>query len=193
MIFKPVQCPSSLRRRAAGYSFPEILTVVAVSGVLTGIAVPSMNGMVQRQRAASLTTIFVGSLHLARNEAIKRNGRVVVCKSPTGAACTNAGGWDQGWIVFHDTNNDARYDAGESVVLHQQGVASGLLRLTGNQPVANYVSYSASGTAKLTSGAFQAGTFTLCPLAANQVEPRKIVLSAAGRARTYTGLASDCG
>ena len=151
-----------------------------------------MNGMVQRQRAASLTTIFISSLHLARDEAIKRNGRAVVCKSATGSACTTAGGWDQGWIVFHDANNNASYDVGESLVQHQLGVASGL-RMTGNQPVANYVSYSASGTAKLTSGAFQAGTFTLCPLAGDQAEPRKIVLSPAGRARSYTGLASDCG
>ena len=170
----------------------ESLTVLAVSGVLAGFALPSMNGMLQRQRAASLTTIFIGSLNLARSEAIKRGARAVLCKSSTGTACTSVGGWDQGWIVFHDTNNNASFDAGELLVRQQQGVA-GAARLSGNLPVANYVSYSASGTAKLISGAFQAGTFTLCPPPGNPAEVRKIVLSPTGRARTYSGTAHDCG
>ena len=74
----------------------------------------------------------------------------------------------------------------------QQGPASNGARLTGNLPVANYVSYSASGTAKLTSGAFQAGTFTLCQVPGSSIDVRQIVLSATGRARTQKGSTSAC-
>ncbi len=163
--------PTPSLTRASGFTLTESLTVLAVSGLLAGFAVPSMNDMLQRQRAASLTTIFIGSLNLARSEAIKRGARAALCKSSTGTACTSGGGWEQGWIVFHDANNNASYDFGETLVRQQQGVA-GAVRLSGNLPVANYVSYSASGTAKLTSGAFQAGTFTLCPLPGPPAEVR---------------------
>jgi len=182
---------AATRPDQAGLSMPELLVTLAVAGVLTGIAVPPMNGMLQAQRVASLTNNFVASLHLARNEAIKRNARAVVCKSAGGTACTVSGGWEQGWIVFHDANNNAALDAGERVVRQQGGVA-GSVRLTGNQPVANYVSYSASGSAKMVSGAFQAGTFTLCPEARSGAPIRKIILSGTGAPRIHPGAASDC-
>lgn len=191
MPFNPCLSPFNRRFRAAGYSFPELLAVVAVSGVLTGIAVPPMNAMLQTQRTRSAVGSFVSALHFARSEAIMRSGRAVMCKSASGVSCTRVGGWEQGWIVFHDSNNNAAFDAGERLVA-QQGAVGGL-RLTGNQPVANYVSYSASGSAKLTTGAFQAGTFTMCPVGTNKnADVRKIVLSGTGRPRSVNGSAADC-
>ena len=176
----------------AGFSMPEVMLTLTVAGVLTAIAVPSMHGMVQAQRAKSFATRFVASLHLARSEAIKRNGRTVVCKSADGMFCTEGGGWDQGWIVFHDNNNNAALDTGEWIVQQHGGAVNGL-RLSGNQPVRNYVSYSASGSAKLTSGAFQAGTLTLCPGANAEITAVKIILSGTGRPRLVTGVAPECG
>ena len=187
--------PGLFTRRCghAGFSMPEIMVTVAVAGVLTGVAVPSLSAMLQAQRASSLASNFVASLHLARGEAIKRNGRAVVCKSATGDACTGSGGWEQGWIVFHDVNNNAALDVGERVVLAHGGVAAGP-RLTGNTPVANYVSYGASGSSKLISGAFQAGTFTLCPAPGSNASGllRQIILSPTGRPRIFEGASAAC-
>ncbi len=184
--------PIALRARClrAGFSLSELLPVTAIAALLAGLAIPSMNTMFQTQRTRSAVGNFMSALHFARSEAIKRSGRAVMCKSATGLTCTKGGGWDQGWIVFHDSNNNAAIDAGELLV-GQQGPVSGL-RLHGNQPVANYVSYSASGSAKLTSGAFQAGTFTMCPLSGNGADVRKIVLSGTGRPRSTNGSAVDC-
>ena len=114
-----------------------------------------------------------------------------MCKTADGVACTSNGGWEQGWILFHDRNNNAVLDAGEEVV-QQQGPASTGIRLRGNSPVANYVSYTPTGTAKLTSGAFQAGTFTLCAESAASSNVRQIVLSGTGRARAQKGTSRDC-
>ena len=174
-----------------GFSLPESLLVLAVGGVLSAVTVPPMLGFLDSQKAAALTSAFMGSLNLARSEAIKRNGRAVLCKSADGLFCSTLGGWEQGYILFHDANNNAQVDAGESIVLRQGRAASGP-RLSGNAAVANYVSYSASGSAKLVSGAFQAGTFTLCPAAPGGTGVRLIVLGASGRARAQTGSASDC-
>ena len=176
---------------SAGYSLVELLVVLTLSSILALLAVPSMTAMINTQRSISLGNAFLAGLNLARNEAIKRNARTVLCKSSDGLSCTTSGGWQQGWIMFHDVNNNGLRDVGEQVIQSQAAVSQGL-SLTGNTNVANYVSYSASGSSKLISGAFQAGTFSLCldPVVVGDV--RQIVLSSTGRARSKKGLASDC-
>ena len=176
---------------SAGYSLVELLAVLTIASILLSMAVPSMTGMINTQRSTSLGNSFLAGLNLARNEAIKRNARTVLCKSADGLSCTSSGGWQQGWILFHDVNNNARLDAGEQVIQLQGGVSQGL-SLTGNTNVANYVSYSASGSAKLISGAFQAGTFRLCLDPVVVADVRQIILSSTGRARSKKGLESDC-
>jgi type IV fimbrial biogenesis protein FimT len=175
----------------SGFTMLELLVTAAIASALMLVTIPAMTGMLDTQRRISSVNNFVSSLHLARSEAIKRNGRAVLCKSATSEQCTHSGHWDQGWIVFHDSNNNASRDPGE-LLLRQQGPLAGRLRLSGNQPVAHYVSYSATGSAKLVSGAFQAGTFTLCPQDGAADDVRKIILSGTGRPRTVKGVASDC-
>ena len=175
----------------AGYSLVELLVVTALAAVLSMLAIPPMTEMINSQRSIALASAFLSSLNLARAEAIKRNGRAVLCKSADGLACADSGGWEQGWIVFHDADNDAALDDAEQVIERYAGGADGLT-LSGNAPVANYVSFSASGSAKLVSGAFQAGTFTLCPLSSSQSDIRQLVLSSTGRARSKKGVATDC-
>lgn len=164
--------------------------VVVICGILLSSAIPSFSGLLNARREANVVTSFMASLNMARSEAIKRNGRAVMCKSQTGWSCVTAGGWEQGWIIFHDLNNNAVFDSGELLILQFGGIPGGL-RLTGNLQVANYVSYGASGSAKLTSGAFQAGTFTLCPKDVVGAV-RQIILSGSGRPRDHKGTASDC-
>jgi type IV fimbrial biogenesis protein FimT len=190
-LFQPQPSPHTANTRWRGFTLVELLVTTAIAAVLTVVAVPAMTGMLDTQRRISAVNYFLASLHLARSEAIKRNGRAVVCKSASGNQCTVTGGWHQGWIVFHDANNNASVDAGESLLLRQAPLGD-RLRLSGNLPVARYVSYSGLGTAKKVSGAFQAGTFTLCPVAGLPGTARKIVLSRTGRPRTIKGGPADC-
>lgn len=193
MVFAPHPAARAAGRRGAcaGYTLIELLLTAAIASALMLLALPAMTGMLDTQRRISAVTRFVSSLHFARGEAIKRNGRAVLCKSPDRESCTLSGNWEQGWIVFHDANNNARRDPGESL-LQQQGPLGRRLLLAGNQPVAHYVSYSATGSAKMVSGAFQAGTFTLCPQSGTADDVRRIVLSGTGRPRTVKGEAADC-
>lgn len=188
-------CPklqSPARRLAtAGFSLIELLVMSTIAALLAAVAVPSFAGFLATQKSSGAVSRFAGSLNLARSEAIKRNGRAVLCKSADGGACSQSGGWEQGWVVFHDANNNAQLDAGELLVQHSGGLSPGY-RLNGNMPVSRYVSYSANGSAKLLSGAFQAGTFTLCPPLGSGVVPQKIILSGTGRPRVVQGATADC-
>jgi len=174
-----------------GFTLIELLVTLAVTAVLLGLAAPSMLGLIAARRANSLTNELVASINLARSEAIKRNDRVVLCKSTDGSACSTTGSWEQGWILFQDADNDASLDTAE-VVLKRQNPSSSGVTLTGNQNVANYLSMAPSGVPKLISGAFQAGTFTLCTTPVTSESSRRIVLSLSGRARVQTGTLSSC-
>lgn len=173
----------------AGFTLIELLAVVAVLAVLLGLAVPWAAAIGGSARLSAFSNAFVGHLRLARSEAIKRNARVVLCKSADGQGCASSGGWDQGWIVFHDADNDGARDAGEAIIDRSEALPGGL-HFAGNLHVSRYVSFSPTGGTRLVSGAFQAGTLTLCRGAGQ--EGRQIVLNSVGRPRIEKLNVSAC-
>jgi type IV fimbrial biogenesis protein FimT len=178
---------------AHGFTLIEVMIALAVLAILVSIAVPAYSTMLVNHRLAAQANGLLTALHLARSEAIKRNGRVVVCRAVAGAdACGASGGWQGGWIVFADANNNAALDADETLIRREPPLLGGYT-LAGNGPVAAYASYTPMGLAKLTSGAFQAGTWTLCPPVADSGEARQIVLSITGRPRVKKASAAVCG
>jgi type IV fimbrial biogenesis protein FimT len=169
----------------------ELLIVVAIAAVMAAVAIPSFGTFLSNSRFTTYSNTFLTHLHLARSEATKRNARVALCKSANGTNCATSGGWEQGWIVFHDVNNNAQTDTGEAI-LQSHAAIPALLALQGNPPVANYVSYAPTGGARLTNGAFQAGTLTLCEVSSGGGEARSIVVSSTGRARVQTVTVASC-
>lgn len=172
-----------LRNQTRGFTLVETMVTLALVSIAMMIGVPALQSGVASFRLTSATNSYFSNLMLTRSEAIKRKARVVMCKSADGASCTNLGAWDQGWLVFHDANNNAKVDPGEQV-LDRQSALGGGIRLRGNQPVASYVSYTPLGETSYTSGAFQAGTFTVCHPSADGANAREIVIANSGRPRT---------
>ena len=174
-----------------GFTLIELMVVLAVVAVLQTLAAPAFSGVVTSIKLTTAVNSLLSSLWMARSESIKRNSRVVVCKSASGTACASSGSWEQGWIVFHDANNNAVLDAGEVVISREQALPS-LVRLNGNSPFVSYVSYTSAGSARYVSGAFQAGTFTACVQSASATEARQIVINIAGRPRTVRTKVAKC-
>lgn len=177
--------------KQSGVTLLELMVVLAVSSILLGIGLPSFASLVHASRLSSATNEMVSSLHLARSEAIKRSSRVVMCTSATGTSCVASGGWDQGWVVFHDANNNAVLDAGETVILARKAFPAGFI-LTGNEPVMKYISYTPGGATKLISGAFQAGTLTFCNESEAPGAARQVIISSTGRPRTVKVVLASC-
>ena len=161
----------------------ELLVTLSVLAILLAVGVPAFNQFVVSSRLNAYASDIFSALILARSEAIKRNGRVVLCRSADGETCAGAGDWNQGWIVFADPNNNANRDAGEPIVHTMSALQNGYT-LDGNTLISSYVSYDSQGMTQLASGAFQQGTFTLCPPPpAASGQGRNIVISASGRPR----------
>ncbi len=108
-----------------------------------------------------------------------------------GISCAASGGWQQGWLVFHDANNNAALDAGETVILARQVLPAGF-SFTGNTPVAKYISYAPTGGTKMISGALQLGTLTLCNKSGSLGSARQVVISSTGRPRTVKLVLASC-
>lgn len=174
-----------------GYTLLELLVAMSLILTIVAWAGPAMSEILVSIKMKSGAQAIFDTLELARSEAVKRNGRVVICRSASGAACEPRAAWEQGWIVFQDVNNNAMLDSGESV-LHREHALPQALRVRGNMPVQDYVSYTAYGRSKLTSGAFQAGTFTVCTESGHSVEARQVIINSAGRPRMSKASPASC-
>jgi len=174
-----------------GASLIEVVVTLAIVAGTLQMAWPGFEDMLHNAALSAASQDLLMDLHLARTEALKRNRRVALCKSDDGLHCANAGGWEQGWIVFHDENNNGKLDADEERILRHEPLKPEL-RLRGNQSVASYVSYTALGATKLKGGAFQAGTLTLCRVSGTPTAARQVILNAVGRPRVQRATVPSC-
>lgn len=177
--------------KLAGLTLIESLVVLAVLSVLLVVSQPNISGFGQRVILSSYSNRFLFAVFLARSEAIKRNSRVVVCKSGDGRSCNPYGDWSQGWIVFNDPNNNAQFDSGEELLLVEAALRPGWT-MFGNYHVAHYVSYTGSGSSKTLSGASQAGRIYTCKMSDQPVLASEIVINFAGRPRTARTQLTSC-
>jgi type IV fimbrial biogenesis protein FimT len=93
------------------------MTVVAISGILLALAMPSFREAIVRNRIATETNTLLTSFAFARAEAIRRNNRVGVCALNAGGTACAADNWNRGWLVWVDTNRSGAFDAANDEVL----------------------------------------------------------------------------
>jgi type IV fimbrial biogenesis protein FimT len=120
------------RRHEVGFTLVELMVTLTVAVILMAVAVPSMKSFTETQKVKTVASDLTTALLLARSEAVKRNGSVVL-------APPVAGEWLGGWSV---TSGGA--------VLHRQEAISGVTITTA---LAN-VTYAPNGRPS-TSGTFQ--------------------------------------
>jgi type IV fimbrial biogenesis protein FimT len=164
-------------RKDSGLTLIELLASVTILAVVLGFAVPALGGFIQSQRLVAASNDLLGGLMYARSSAIQLRRRVTLCRSADGATCDVTGGYDQGWLVFTDSDVIGVRDGADEILRVSEGVPE--LSISGNTPVREYVSYLPNGIARRASGAFQAGTITAC--ASN--DGRKLILNRTGRVR----------
>lgn len=165
-----------------GWSLVELLTVMAVTVVLSSLALPSLRSMYHPLQVRNTAHEFASWLAAARSEAImRRNGRVVMCIASSDQGCDSLGDWRKGWLMFHDINGNAQLDTSDTVIRYSTGLPGGL-HARGNTPVARYVAYMPSGRTLLVSGGLQMGTWSFCH-ENSETAGWQVVLNAAGRTR----------
>jgi len=81
-------------RRAQGFTLIELMIVIFILVILTGLTVPLFTQFTRNQRIKATTSELTYALTLARGEALKRNLDVLV--EP------DEDGWQFGWTVTVD-------------------------------------------------------------------------------------------
>ncbi|TJZ77509.1 GspH/FimT family pseudopilin [Chitiniphilus eburneus] len=159
--------------RQGGFTLIEVMVVIAIIGIVLGIAAPSYQSLVRNSRLSSASEELLTHLMLARTEAIKRNRSVDVCAADTSASspeCDSSRAWKDGWIVIVPGETQP-------------------LRI--GTPVENIDALDVTGTTqnKLTFRSFtnasnQAATFTFCIAG---VQAREVVVERSGRVSRLLG------
>ncbi len=83
---------SPTRHRQRGFTLLELMMVVAIFGIITMMAVPAFQQMIESERVRTISQDLYSDLVLARSEAIKTNGNAVI-------APVDPGQWHLGWTV----------------------------------------------------------------------------------------------
>lgn len=100
-----------------GFTIIELMVVVAISAVLLTLAVPSFDDSASKSAIRKGVNDLLSDLAYARSAAVTRSQPVSICPSDTsGAQACGTGGWNDGWLVFYDTNESGGLDSGEEVI-----------------------------------------------------------------------------
>lgn len=165
-----------------GLTLTELMTAMAIAAIVVSMAIPTFSTTIARNRIVTHTNEFLGYLHYTRNEAITRGRRVRMCRSSNAINCDpEDGGWELGFIVFVDTNNNNVKDADE-MLLRERTKFDSKVTITGNSMIDDYIAYSSDGRTRTNTGAFQSGTLNVCDKDTNLKSA--IVISKVGRARS---------
>ena len=161
----------------------ELMVVIAIVAILTTIAAPSFKSMLQSNNMTSTVNSFLADMRYARSEAIRRGGAVVMCRSAAPEATTptcSDGGWQSGWIIFHDLNSDEVKDSTDPVLRVQGPIVSmDLISASGSQYILPF-----TATGRLPSSVVTTLTFGGPNFDAQNV--RKVCINAGGRGRICT-------
>lgn len=150
----------------SGFTLIELMVTLGIAAIFLSQAIPGFQSLIMSHRQVVRVNLLVGTLSVARSEAVKRAGRVVVCPSSDGVTCTESTQWKVGWIVFADDDNSGTRGEVDSqmeeLIRVHEGFPTEKVSFLGAGTIQSYVSFTAVGTIRKTDGGLQNGTFTYC-------------------------------
>jgi type IV fimbrial biogenesis protein FimT len=144
-------CPPGRSSRAAGITIVELVVSLAVVSILVTSGVPAFSSFIQTNKISETAFDTLGTINLARAEAVKRRTRVVLCRSAAPTAATPACGgtsntWTTGWLVFASGDANNTYEAVTDTLLGRGVVDSSNVTVMTNSTSNNNLEYNSDGT-----------------------------------------------
>lgn len=140
---------------SAGFTLVEMMIVLAVVAILVGIGMPSFNDSLRDKRLSALTSEFISSVYVARNESLTR--RKLITLTPIAA------GWQAGWTINDGATVLHRYvnpNVNQNLPANQ---AEMQVLDTGNAPLAiAEFDFNPNGRVSTTGGATASINILIC-------------------------------
>lgn len=172
------------RTGQAGFTLLELVITVAVLAVALGIAIPSFQGITNRNRLTGVANELLAAVQLTRMEAIRRNARVTLCPSSDGSTCSGAN-WMRSIVLAPDGTvvREFRFSGRGLTIVPSSNVGNG-----------NRLSFGSNGFARAgTVVANRAGGLRVCTTALAAGENSRDVMVNVSRISVSTPAGSaDC-
>ena len=162
-----------MRENERGFTLYELLIVLLLIALLTGVAIPNFANLAANGRIRTEVNALFHAIHVARKESIMRRKVVSLCPSADGRQCSATLDWSLGWILFSNSDRDEppRIDPDEPVL--QVHRTQGDIRITANRR-----GFTLRATEKRATN----GTLVVCDRK-NRGVSRALVVSYTGRPR----------
>lgn len=96
----------------SGFSMIELMTTIAIIGILSGIAIPSLINLAPNYRLKAAVRELYSDMQNARIEAIKTNFNATILFQP---GTYSPAGQVGNYRISIDSNGNGSYDAGETI------------------------------------------------------------------------------
>ena len=149
-------------RHTRGFTLVELLVVVTIAAILMALAVPSFSRLIQSTNISSSVNTFLADIRFARSESIRLGGGVVMCRSSSPEAANSTcdtgstRGWESGWIIFHNLDNNATRTSGTEPLLRVQAPITSIDSIGSG----NSTTFVFTATGRLRNLSSGAGTLT---------------------------------
>ncbi|PID66712.1 MAG: hypothetical protein CR975_01385 [Gammaproteobacteria bacterium] len=113
-------------KTSSGFTILELVSILAIIGVLIGLAAPSFINATNRSMVMDATRGFEGALKAAKHAARTSGRDISICPVENiGVQVPTCNNWDAfssddqedslGWVVFRDANGNDQIDANETI------------------------------------------------------------------------------
>jgi len=155
---------NAMKKMNTGFTLIELIVAVAVAGIVMGIAIPSFQSSIKNNRITSETNRLVSDIQLSRSEAMKRNARVILCRSAAPTASTptcsgTANTWTTGWLVFVSGDTNSTYQPATDTLLKIAQPVAGSITIKTNSTSNNNLEFNADAS---TNEVGSTARFSIC-------------------------------
>tara|TARA_R110002033_G_scaffold90223_2_gene140240 strand:+ start:5641 stop:6162 length:522 start_codon:yes stop_codon:yes gene_type:complete len=154
-----------------GFSLIEVIITTLVASIMSLIAIPPLNDVIEQIRARSTIQVIQQTIQLGRNMAISYGARVTVCPLVENVCSED---WSLGLSVFIDQGEKNQLDANDQL-LQQTSPFNENDYIRYNRPA---IRFQPDGLASGTNG-----TLTYCPGKVDSEYAKAVIVNQAGRVR----------
>ena len=160
-----------------GTTLIELLTALAVAGVLLAWGGIEATRLLAAFRADAAVTQMLGAVRFARQAAVESRSTVTLCPAAADR-CGRRNDWHRGALVFLDRDRDGRRDPSEEMLRR-------LPRLRDGERIYWRSFRNRTSLSMLPTGLtdWQNGSFLYCPPGGDARHARQLILNAQGRIR----------